>query len=271
MTSDFHHPFSRSEGRQAFGSDPARYERARPAYPAAIYDLLQERCGLADGAATLEIGPGPGNATRHLIARGANPFVGVEPDARLARHLGAWLQKAGTNATVHACSFEDADLELGSFDLGVSATAFHWVEQRAGLEKVVSVLRPGGWWAMWWMIFGDPERPDPFHDATMRLLTLGTGDERPRPDPFSLQVEERVADLDAAGFRDIDFVPVRFSHSFTSQEIRDLYASFSPISRIPDEPRERLLDDLARVADDEFGGRVERPLVTACYSAQRPD
>ncbi len=39
--------------------------------------------------------------------------------------------------------------------------------------------RPGGWWASWWIVFGDPARDDPFHDTTQRWL-LGV-ENKPKP------------------------------------------------------------------------------------------
>jgi len=38
------------------------------------------------------------------------------------------------------------------------------------LTKVADLLRPGGWWVMVWNDFGDPDRTDPFHEATKLLL-----------------------------------------------------------------------------------------------------
>jgi hypothetical protein len=81
-------PFiQRSFGRQAFGSDPAGYDAARPAYPEWVFDFLHERCGLVADAATFEIGPGTGTATRQVLARGASPVVAAEPNERLASFL----------------------------------------------------------------------------------------------------------------------------------------------------------------------------------------
>ena len=31
-----------AEGRRAFGADPANYDRARPAYPERIYEILRD-------------------------------------------------------------------------------------------------------------------------------------------------------------------------------------------------------------------------------------
>lgn len=267
---DFHHSFPRSEGRRAFGEDPARYERARRGYPARVFDLLVERCGLGPGTATLEIGPGPGTASRELVARGAEPFVAVEPDERLAAHLEARLRGCGRDVRVHVRPFEDIALAPATFDLAVAATSFHWVEPRAGLAKVARVLRDGGWWAMWWTIFGDPERDDPFHRASHPILQRATGEEGPSGTPYSLQVETRTRELEEAGFREVAFEPVRFEEAFTPQQIRELYATFSPIALLAEAPREALLDALARLAHDDFDGRVVRPFVTACYLARRP-
>src|SRR5690242_6402850 len=143
------------EGRSAFGADAVNYDSARPEYPAWVYDELRTRCGLQPGAQVFEIGPGTGLATRHLLAAGAR-VTAVEPDERLA----AVLKGRSADATVIHSIFENAVLPLGVFDLGASATAFHWVDQRAGLRKVASLLKPGGWWAMWWNVFGDLARAD---------------------------------------------------------------------------------------------------------------
>lgn len=112
----------RAFGRQAFGADRVGYHAARPGYPDWVFETLRQRCGLAHRPATFEIGPGTGIATRPLLRFGANPLVAIEPDARLA----AFLRKIipDDELTVTVSSFEDVDLNEGSFDLGASATAF---------------------------------------------------------------------------------------------------------------------------------------------------
>lgn len=258
----------REDAKRTFGRDPAGYDEGRPDYPDRVYALLVERCGLAPGAATFEIGAGTGTATRRLLALGAAPLVAIEPDERLADYLAAWAREESAPVDVCAATFEEANLETGSFDLGVCATAFHWVDQQRGLEKVARLLRPGGWWAVWWTIFGDPERHDAFHEATRQALSGSS----PVPPPFALEVDDRVRDIDATGaFGPVAFEAVRWSRSFSSREIRSLYGSFSSITTLAEGPRERLLDELVRVADEEFGGRVERPLVSPVYIAQRRD
>lgn len=149
----------RRKARVAYGDDPASYDVGRPEYPARVYELLGTRCGVGPGTKALEIGPGTGRVTRRLFRLGAI-VTAVEPDPRLAENLATVM--AGRWVNVVASSFEDAPLADNGFDAAVAAMSFHWVDQDVGLAKLGRVLRPKGWVALWWTVFGDPDRPDPF-------------------------------------------------------------------------------------------------------------
>jgi SAM-dependent methyltransferase len=135
----------RQFGRQAFGESPARYHSSRPEYPEWVYAVLASECGLRRNAAVFEIGAGTGRATRRLLDLGADPLTAVEPDQRVADFLRA--NNPGQALQVVVAPFEDASLPAESYDLGVSATAFHWLDESVALVKIASLLRPGGWWA----------------------------------------------------------------------------------------------------------------------------
>ena len=60
------------------------------------------------------------------------------------------------------------------------------------------------------------------------------------------------------------------SRSWDTGGIRALYGSFSPILRLDDDRREALLDEIARVAERDFDGHVERTLTTSLYTARKP-
>src|SRR5258708_644451 len=185
----------RTFGRQAFGLDPGGYHAARPSYPDWVFDVLRERCGLAPNAVTFEIGAGTGTATRRLLELGANPLIAVEPDDRLATFLRRTIPDKAL--TVLIATFEEAALPEASFDLGLSATASHWLTEDLALTKVAKLLRPGGWWAMVWNVFGDSHRPDPFHEATKLLLSGSLGPSDGDGDtPFALDTQARLAPLE---------------------------------------------------------------------------
>lgn len=259
----------RSEGRTLFGLDPAAYNRARPDYPDRVYDILRDRCGLTADTKVLEIGPGSGTATRRLIDLGIRNVVAIEPDEALA----AYLTSTSPSVEVRVEPFEDADLPPESFDLAIAATTFHWIEPAAGLRKVRHVLRLRAWWAMWWNNFGDPDREDAFHDATAHLLNhLPESPSHGEPDrpPFALDVEAREADLAAAGFVNVAHQLMHWTLRMDPPQTRALYGTYGSINRLRSSERESLLDEIARIAREQFGGRVERNMITSIYTAQKP-
>jgi len=257
----------RTFGRQAFGRDPGGYDAARPAYADWVFDFLCERCGLAPNAATFEIGAGTGTATRRLLELGANPLLAVEPDSRLATFLRDTIPDKAL--TVVVAPFEEAILQEASYDLGLSATAFHWLTEDVALAKVAKLLRPSGWWAMVWNVFGDAHRPDPFHEATNSLLngflspSVGNGEV-----PFALDAEARLAALERThAFDNVEHRTSAWSLVLDPDQTVALYATYSNINIRPD--REAVFTELRRLARDEFHGRVTRNMVTSLYVARR--
>jgi SAM-dependent methyltransferase len=259
----------REEARNLYGEDPLAYEASRPEYPERVYDVLRSRCGLGSDCRVVEIGPGTGRVTRRLLEAGAS-VVAIEPDTALVRHLANGLPD--NRLKIVSASFEEAELATGRFDLIVAAASFHWVDQHTGLPKVGSVLRPGGWVAFWWTIFGDPERPDPFHDSVRDLLGEGTGPTgTPDAPQFELDADDRTRDLERkAGLVDASAEMIHWTARMTPEEVRGLYASMIRVLRRPRQEQLELLQAVERTAKNNFAGVVDRPFVTALYTARRP-
>jgi SAM-dependent methyltransferase len=260
----------RDEGRHLFGLDPSGYEAGRPDYPSFVYDDLRDRCGLAPGAQVLEVGPGTGIVTRHLLSAGAR-VVAVEPDPSLANYLSIAHQT--DDLEVIGATLEAAELDRGRFDLVVAATSFHWVDQRHGLQKLSDSVRPRGWIALWWTLFRDPNQPDAFSTAVEELLgpsTRGAFDEPERP-PFQLDDEHRRRDLAVwAHAQDVESRIVSWTYVLTPLQARALYASMATVIRRPPSEQQAMLDRIETLASQTFGGRVERNFVTALYTGRCP-
>ncbi len=256
------------EGRFLFGTDPGGYECGRPDYPDRVYEILSERCGLRPAIRVLEIGPGTGLVTRHLLASGAS-VTAVEPDPGLA----AYLAGAMPDVDVVAAPLEEAVLPEAAFDLSIAATSLHWVDQQAGLAQVGRCVRPGGWVAVWWTLFRDPGHPDPFAEEVEDILgpaTRGAFDEPGRP-PFQLDAEHRLRDLDRwAGVRELRAEQFRSPCLLSAGGARALYASMATVLRRPVSEQVRLLDTIEELVEHRYGGEVERRFVTAIYTGRRP-
>src|SRR5689334_15130985 len=127
-------PHRHREVAESFGTDPERYDRARPPYPDA---LIERIVAASPGPDFLDVGCGTGIEGRQFQAAGRT-VLGVEPDPRMADFA------RGTGLRVEVATFEAWDPAGRTFDAVVSGTAWHWVDPVAGASKAAAVLRPGG-------------------------------------------------------------------------------------------------------------------------------
>lgn len=127
--------------RETFEEVPELYDRARPSYPAELFDDLTTLAGLAAGDRILELGPGTGKATVQLAERGFR-VVGVELGDGLAtvarRKLAAFPEVDIVNVPFERWETDER------FDAVVAFTAFHWIDPEVRYEKPAEILREGG-------------------------------------------------------------------------------------------------------------------------------
>lgn len=250
---------------RTFDEDAAGYAEGRPGYPQELFDVLVERCGLGPGTAVIEIGPGTGQATIELLARGARVHA-IEPGQQLAAFLRERLGQE--RLTLSVGKFEDVPLEPSSADLVVSATAFHWVDPAVGVPRIVDVLRPGGWVALWWNLFYDATGPDAFSRALEPLFERLGGSESPQV--LNARDEEHWTRLlDDAGLESSAAQQLDWEHDHETKDLVALYATFSGTRARPEADRRALLDGVRDVADSQFGGRLRRRYITRLYTARK--
>ena len=255
------------EGRLLYGADPAAYDVGRPAYPGRVYELLVAPGGLGPGCRVVEIGPGTGLVTRHLLESGGR-VTAVEANGQMASYLRANVAAPGLDVVAEA--FEDAVLPVAAFDLAVAATSFHWVPQPAGWDKLRRIVRPGGWVAIWWMLFEDPASPDEFSRAAEQALGDSPTAAAPGRLPFQIDVASRRADLEAAGFAGVRAELIRSAAWLDAAQVRALYATLAIVLRRPAAEQAAVLDRLEHLVADRFGGQVERRFLTAIYLGRNP-
>jgi SAM-dependent methyltransferase len=120
--------------RTTFDEVAELYERARPGYPAQLFDDLSELVGLSPGSRILEIGCGTGQATRDLLRRG-HEVTCVE----LGPNLAEVARRSVPEAELVVSSFEDWDPASRRFDLVFAATSWHWIDPEVRYAKAAAV------------------------------------------------------------------------------------------------------------------------------------
>ncbi|MFC5802955.1 class I SAM-dependent methyltransferase [Streptomyces formicae] len=136
----------------AFDSVASQYAAARPGYPAALYDTLEELTGRPlKGSLVVDVGAGTGIATRALRDRGAR-IVAVEPGHAMADEL----RRALPGVPLLRAAGDALPLADGTADLVTYAQAWHWTDPARSVPEAFRVLaRPHGALALWWNV------PDP--------------------------------------------------------------------------------------------------------------
>jgi len=251
---------------RSFGTDAAAYDRHRFGYPARVFEILTRSCGLARGAHLFEIGAGTGIATLALLEYRPAALHAIEPDARMLAALETKLPAAAP-VTIHAAPFEAAALAEGRFDLGVAATAFHWLDTRPALAKIRRLLRPGGHWAMWWNVHRDPSGADAFSEAVDPVYPSGQ-EGGARANSQRLNQRDWADDLEAAGFEDIASERIPWTVTQTAAALRNLYATYSDVRLMDPPARETFLAQVERIANAQFGGAVRRTYFTLAVTAR---
>jgi hypothetical protein len=88
--------------------------------------------------------------------------------------------------------------------------------------------------------------------------------------PYALDRAARIAEIDASGrFGPVHHETIAWTGRHRPDQLRALFASFSPWLALPPPERGAALDALERLAAEDFGGMVERPYLTPVYLASK--
>jgi SAM-dependent methyltransferase len=136
------------QSTERFTSRVENYVRYRPNYPDALIPLLQRETGLTRDWTIADVGSGPGNLTRQLLAFGATVFA-IEPNQAM-REAGEALMSNDDRFTSVAGTAEHTTLPDESVDLVTAGQAFHWFEPASARVEFQRILRAPGWVALIW-------------------------------------------------------------------------------------------------------------------------
>jgi ubiquinone/menaquinone biosynthesis C-methylase UbiE len=135
----------RERQRLLFDAVAHTYRQTRPQYPEEVVQWIAETARLDEDAAVLEVGCGTGQLTAELARlplRITAIDIGPSMIEIARRHVA-------DGAVVFAISsFEDLSAPDASFDLVVSASAFHWIDPDVFWTRSARLLRPCGWLAI---------------------------------------------------------------------------------------------------------------------------
>jgi SAM-dependent methyltransferase len=258
--------YDRASLRLRFTEDAERYDRARPGYPATVFDDLAELGAVGPDRAVLEIGCGTGQATLPLAQRGCRVValdIGAEMTG-LARHK-LW---AFPSVELITADFDSWSLPDEGFDVVLSATAFHRLDPATRVSKAASALRPGGMLAVISTchvaggtegFFIDSqacyERFDPATTPGLRL---------PNPCDVPSKTDE-IADL----FEGPLVRRYEWDGAYSAHEYVDLLLTYSGHRTLDRDAQQGLLDCISRLIDSKYGGTIVKRYMTELLLARK--
>jgi SAM-dependent methyltransferase len=244
--------------RLSFNEAAQNYDEVRPSYPAELFDTLFQV--LASQPEIVEVGPGTGQATKDLLARGATVRA-IELGPAMAARLRSNLRTDRLRVSVG--DFEELEIPEASADAVFSATAYHWIARAAQTDRPASILRPGGALAIVDLIQVDSASDLGFFAAAQSIYerygeghTGSPAPTRDRVDPAIRAVLEADGRFDQVVVRHYDW-----DQTYNAPDYRKLMLSYSGTQMLDEADRVGLLDDMQSFIERDFDGRVTRPLV----------
>ncbi|WP_182525450.1 class I SAM-dependent methyltransferase [Nocardioides dongkuii] len=229
---------------RSFGAVAEAYHRGRPAYPREAAAWL-----VGDQPTTvLELGAGTGKLTRDLVALGHDVHA-TDPDEAMLEVLRRDLP----DVRVSVAGAEEIPAPDASYDVVVSAQAFHWFDLDRALPEIARVLKPGGRLALVW---NERDERIPWVRRLGRII--GTQDQLRDP-------TEAVATSGLFGF--VEDTAFKHWQVVQRRTILDLVRSRSNVATLDEEAREAMLAQVLALYDDYGRGMdgMQLPYVARCY------
>jgi SAM-dependent methyltransferase len=257
--------FDRKKDSQSFDTVAGLYDEYRPGYPQELIESIIELSRLPEDGSILEIGSGTGKATRLFAQRGYAVHC-IEPGANLAA-VAARNLKTYPQITFEITRFEQWQERLASYDLILSAQAFHWVPSEIGYPKAARALKPGGSLALFWNMHADlsgqitAELENIYQKIAPELDNPQNGIEE--------TIQERSEEISQSGcFGPLTIRRFPWSCVYQTSEYIGLLNTYSDHIRLPAQTRRRLCEEIATVIDTH-GGSIEREYLAVLYFAPK--
>jgi SAM-dependent methyltransferase len=247
--------------RTSFNDVADLYDEVRSGYQIEVINEIVAFADLPVTGRILEIGCGTGQITVPFALRGY-PILALEPGAALAA-LAVRKCQPYENVKILRMSFEEWPVQFDSFDLVLSAQAFHWIEPYSGCEKAAKALHHGGSIALVWI--NDLSQGTSIYKSTRAIYDKFLPAQRSN-DSARTTIHEILHCSKA--FENV--LEIRFpgEKTYPGSEYLKLMNTFSDHQRLPEPSKALFFQAIAEVINRE-GGTVTKKHETQILLARR--
>lgn len=254
--------------KYTFDKVAEEYDRIRPKYPTEVFKDIIEYSNLKQDGNILEIGCGTGQATEGFVNLGYTNITAVELGEDLCK-IAADKFKHYKNINILHSDFEGWKEETGQkFDLAISATAFHWIQQDIGYKKTAELLNESGSIGFFWThhVPGIGEIFTEISEAYQKYA--------PHLDyNNSNQVEElidgRIKSINTTGlFKDLVVKRYEWVDKYSSEDYIALFNTNSAHQVLDADIKDKLFNSIREIIN-KHGDQILKPQFVVLYLAQK--
>ena len=231
------------------------YDKMRPGYVDALYQEIFDYIPMNAACKAVEVGIGTGQATPPILATGCE-LTAVEYGESLAQKCRIKFKDYPAFSVITG-KFEDAALKKDSYDLVFSATAFHWIPEEEGYQKVYAILKHGGAFAR----FANhpyPGKDNPsLREEIDKLYTIYHHSDKKNvfKEYGEAQAQKLAAIASKYGFADIRHAMFYRIRTFTAEEYIALLATYSDNIALDEPVRKEFFSKIEEVIN-KHGGEI---------------
>ncbi|MDF5734528.1 MULTISPECIES: class I SAM-dependent methyltransferase [unclassified Nostoc] len=244
------------------------YDQVRPRYPEVLFDDVVSLSGIPPGARILEIGCGTGQATVPFARRGYR-ILCVELGENLAtiaqQNLTAYPQ-----VELHIGAFEDWVTEKNTFNLVISATAFHWLDPTIAYYKTAQALNSGGAIALFWNEHVHSDASQGFFEVVQELYRHLVPElvKDDKPLPRENEVPNKTSEIEQTNlFGEVTYRSYQWDAVYDTTTYINLLNTYSGHRNLDSITRERFFHRIAELIDTKFNGQITKGYLTTLYLA----
>lgn len=228
------------------------YDKMRPGYVNELYQDIFNYKAITSDSKVLEIGIGSGQATLPFLKKGCS-ITAVEPGEHFASMC---LKKFSSypNFRLENTDFLNFDGNGDSYDLIFSATAFHWIPEADGYQRVYSLLKPDGVFARFANSAGR-DTDSELHQSLQTLYKEYMGSSEQKNISMNTIAKERAFIAKNYGFTNIVYHLYKRTRIFSSDEYLLLLETYPDHMLMEEKRRKEFFKEIKTVID-RFGGTI---------------
>ncbi|MEL7082961.1 MAG: class I SAM-dependent methyltransferase [Cyanobacteria bacterium P01_A01_bin.3] len=244
------------------------YDRARPAYPPELIAKLVAMTDLSSQSKLLEVGCGPGTATRAFAPLNLE-MVCLEPNPAFVQ-LACHNCQPFSNVIIQHCSFEEWELQPQAFDVVLAASSFHWIPAEIAYPKAADALVENGSLILLWNKELQPSY-EVFQHLSAVYADYAPSLAKYEDEATQIEVSQSLGRWveESEHFTDVRLGYAICEYTYSADRYLMLLNSYSPYIQLDPDVREGLFVALREAIERDFGGSLQLSNICAFHVARK--